>query len=164
MPALLYVGLGSNQGDKLKNVKQAIAFLTEDNDFKLLKVSSLYRTEPKDIDTKEWFINGAMCLETGLALKECLKKLSSLEQKIGREKKDKGQHLDRCLDLDILFYKDVIIKSRNLTVPHPKLHERRFVLQPLLDIAPDLVHPLLKRSVEELYEALEDSSKVIFLA
>lgn len=163
MAATVYVGLGSNQGDKIQYIREATGYLGKLRETKVTRCASLYKSEPKDILTDEWFINSVIALETELSPRALLKELLLIEQKIGRDMQEKGQKTDRIIDLDILLYNDTVLEDRDVDIPHPKLHKRRFVLEPLSEIAPDLIHPVCKKSIKELYEKLGDRSKVIRL-
>ena len=147
----VYIGIGSNLGNKEENIKKAIDLLKEK--CKILKVSALYQTEPMYYKNQDWFLNCAIKMETGLKPQELLEFLQSIEKKLGRVMTIKNG--PRVIDLDILFYGSEIIKSNNLAIPHPKLHERLFVLEPLKEICPNFVHPALKRSVSELEAMLK---------
>lgn len=142
-----FIGIGSNIGDKEGNIRNAIKLMK--GKCKVLKTSSLYETEPVGYKWQDWFFNCAVEIETKLNPNELLEFLQSIERKLGRIKTIKNG--PRTIDLDILFYDDLIINEKNLTIPHPRLHGRLFVLEPLKEIAPELVHPVFKKRVNELY-------------
>ena len=146
-----FLGIGSNIRDKEENIKKAIGLVREK--YKVLKSSSLYETEPVGYKEQDWFLNCAVEIETKLTPLELLDFLKSVEKKLGRANTIKNG--PRTIDLDILFYDGLIINEKNLTIPHPRLHERLFVLEPLKEIAPELVHPVLKKSIEEIYKELK---------
>lgn len=145
--AEVFIGIGSNLGDKEQNVRKAISFINEK--CKILKMSSLYETEPVGYKEQEWFLNCAIKAETKLEPDELLDFLQSIEKRLGRAKTIKNG--PRTIDLDILFYADKKINKPELVIPHPRLHERLFVLAPLKEICPDFIHPISKKSIDELY-------------
>ncbi len=149
--ANVYLAIGSNLSDRQANIDRALTILKEDPDIDVIKVSSFIETEPVgDIEGK--FLNGALQVETELLPLELLSRLKGVERRLGRKKDVEGP---RTMDLDILFYDDVVIaQGKSLTIPHPRAAERLFVLQPLMEIAPDFVHPRLKKSIRELYESI----------
>jgi 2-amino-4-hydroxy-6-hydroxymethyldihydropteridine diphosphokinase len=153
------MAVGSNRGDKKKNCQQALEWLTEDADNRILRQSSWYLTQPVGLDDPEWFVNGVFLLETGQAPRELLEALLKIESRLGRERITKWG--PRTIDLDILFYDDWVIREVDLIIPHPELEKRRFVLDPLSEIAPDLIHPVIKKTITELREALEIGGQAI---
>jgi len=155
----VFIALGSNRGDKKKNCQQALERLTEDPDNRILRQSSWYLTQPVGLDDPEWFINGVFLLETGQAPRELLETLLKIENRLGRERTIKWG--PRTIDLDILFYDDRVIQEVDLVIPHSELEKRRFVLDPLSEIAPDLIHPIIKKTIKELKEALETGEQAI---
>ncbi len=116
-----------------------------------MRQSSWYLTQPVGLDDPEWFLNGVSLLETGQAPRELLETLLKIENRLGRERT--GKWSPRTIDLDILFYDDRVIREVDLVIPHPELGKRRFVLDPLSEIAPDLVHPIIGKKIRELKEA-----------
>lgn len=144
----VYIGLGSNLGDKGENLKKAVDLLKEK--CKILKSSSLYETEPVGYKEQGWFLNCAIEIKTNLNPQELLEFLLLIEKRLGRVRAIKNG--PRTIDLDILFYDNKIINENNLIVPHPRLHERAFVLEPLNEICPNFVHPVLKKSINKLYK------------
>ena len=145
--ANVFIGIGSNIGNKEGNIRKAIGLIKKK--CKILKASSLYETEPVGYKEQDWFLNCAIEIDTKLNPLELLNFLQSIEKKLKRAKTIKNS--PRIIDLDILFYSNKIIKEKNLIVPHPRLHERLFVLEPLKEIAPELVHPMFGKSIGELY-------------
>ena len=135
---IAWVGIGANLGDAQANVLGALARLARMGGSTLLHTSSLYRTAPIDSSGDD-YINAVACLDTSLAAHDLLAALQDIEQAHGRERP--YHNAPRTLDLDLLLYGDEVIASPTLTVPHPRMHERAFVLQPLLEIAPDIVIP-----------------------
>ena len=164
MSETVYIGFGSNVGDRVDFCDRAVTLLTLLPHSQVTGVSLLYETEPvKDkVDPGEgWFLNGVVQLETDLAPHRLLDTLREIEQSLGRDE-------DRCsgprtIDLDILFYGDRVINEPALTVPHPRLHQRRFVLMPLSELAPLLIHPTRLRSVNQMLAETSDPAEVHLL-
>lgn len=142
----VYLALGSNLGDRLANLKQAIAALTPQMEVKAK--SSVYETPPWGYEEQPKFLNQVIKVKTYLDPEPLLKHLKRLEVALGR--KESFPNGPRLIDMDILFYDDLVLNGPSLVIPHPRLHERGFVLLPLMDIAPDLVHPINKKSVREM--------------
>jgi len=153
-----YIGVGSNMGDAQGNCLSAIRKLDSLKLSKVIKRSSLYKTEPVGMEQQDWFVNCVAALETGLAPSELLAALQGIERDMGRIRTVMWG--PRTIDLDILFYGDLVISGPDLRVPHPEIANRRFVLEPLCEIAPDLRHPLLGGAMRELLAALRDDKKV----
>ncbi len=152
--AIVYLGVGSNLGDRDANIRRGIALLKEHEDIKILEVSALHETEPVGGPPQGPYLNGAVKISTDLLPLDLLSQLKMAERRLGRMKSEIPS-APRPLDFDILFYDDVVIvEGKHLTIPHPRLTERTFVLQPLSEIAPDLVHPRLGKTIRELYESL----------
>jgi 2-amino-4-hydroxy-6-hydroxymethyldihydropteridine diphosphokinase len=135
-----YVGLGANLGDREDTIRAAVAALGEEEGVEVVAVSTLRDTEPVGVGEQPRYLNGVAALETTLAARELLDRLLAVEQRFGRVRV-LGEHGPRTLDLDLLLYGDEAIEEPGLTVPHPRLHERRFVLEPLGELAPGLVVP-----------------------
>ena len=147
---LAYLSLGSNVGDRAGNLRGAIARLAEVGCVRA--VSSFYETEPVEFTAQPWFLNCAVALETARMPKQLLHALLQLELEMGRRRtQDKGP---RTIDLDILLFGNAIVNTPGLTIPHPALPERRFVLEPLAEIAPQAIHPILKKTIRELRDTL----------
>ena len=141
-----YLGLGSNIGDKEENIQRAVELIKEKCE--VSRQSSFYETEPVGYDNQDWFLNSVIEVKTILAPEELLAFLQSIEQEMGRIKTFKNG--PRVIDLDILFYGDQTVKEEHLIIPHPRLHERLFVLEPLHEICPDYIHPIFRKSIKEL--------------
>ena len=146
MPNLVYLSLGSNLGDREKNLRDAIVRLERTG--RVIAVSSFYETEPVDFTEQAWFLNCGLVLETGETAAKLMRRILQIESDMGRQRLQKKG--PRVIDIDILLFSDQIIDSPELTVPHPAMHQRRFVLEPLAEIAPALRHPVLDKTIAEL--------------
>jgi 2-amino-4-hydroxy-6-hydroxymethyldihydropteridine diphosphokinase len=145
----VYLGLGSNLGDKAANLRAALKLLSgaQDSEVTLLAVSSLYRTEPVGYLDQDWFLNAAAHIATQLGPHELLIRLLAIERELGRVRTVRNG--PRTIDLDILLWQNAIVNEDDLVIPHPRLHERLFVLEPLAEIAPDVRHPVLGMIISE---------------
>jgi 2-amino-4-hydroxy-6-hydroxymethyldihydropteridine diphosphokinase len=137
-----YIALGSNLGDKQQNIKQAIRSIKRLKNTSVIGISGLYRTLPEGNIPQPNFINAAIEIQTSLPATTLLKKLLRIEKTLGRIRV-KDKLLPRTIDLDILLYGQKSYRLPHLTIPHPRMHQRRFVLEPLCELAPDLIHPVL---------------------
>jgi 2-amino-4-hydroxy-6-hydroxymethyldihydropteridine diphosphokinase len=135
-----YVGLGANLGDRESTLRGAVEALGAEDGIEVVAVSKLRETDPVGVGEQPLYLNGAVALETTLTARELLESLLAVEQRFGRIRVP-GEHGPRTLDLDLLLYGDEEIDEPGLTLPHPRLHERRFVLEPLAELAPGLVVP-----------------------
>jgi 2-amino-4-hydroxy-6-hydroxymethyldihydropteridine diphosphokinase len=150
---IVYLALGSNLGDRLANLKQAIAALTPQMEVKVR--SSVYETPPWGFEDQPKFLNQVIQATTYLNPEPLLKHLKRLEIALGR--KESFPNGPRLIDMDVLFYDDLVLNTGSLVIPHPRLQERGFVLLPLMDINPDLVHPVSKKSVREMAAGCDTS-------
>jgi 2-amino-4-hydroxy-6-hydroxymethyldihydropteridine diphosphokinase len=150
---LVWISVGSNLGDKMENCRRAIIALTSCGDAALRSRSPFYRTAPVDYENQDWFVNAVLLIETTLGPEALLDRLKAIERGAGR-KQDGIRFGPRPLDLDILFFDDIALKTSEFTIPHPRLHKRRFVLQPLCDIDPHWQHPVLGCDVQTLLDRL----------
>ncbi|MDA8140917.1 MAG: 2-amino-4-hydroxy-6-hydroxymethyldihydropteridine diphosphokinase [Desulfobacteraceae bacterium] len=155
-----YISIGSNLGDRLQNCLQGIAALEADHLIQLVARSPFYETEPVDFLDQDWFLNGAIKIETVLAPLELLGKLQRVQAAAGRTSKG-VRYGPRVLDLDIIFYEDLVMRVLDLTIPHERMHKRRFVLQPICDIDASVVHPVLKKDVRQLLAQLNPEEQKI---
>ena len=154
--ATAYLSMGSNLGHREENIKSALKMLGQEA--RILKVSSLYETDPVGYKDQPWFLNCVCSVETDLSPQALLKLAKTIEKSLGR--KPTRRFGPRLIDIDILFYDDLILDSPDLTIPHPRLAERAFVLVPLKEIAPNLVHPLSGLTIEELLKKVENPEEV----
>jgi len=155
---IAYVGLGSNIGDKAGNILRALNILSQFDGIKVTKVSSFYETEPIGYEDQDWFINAVAQVETILTPEELLIAFKKVEQIMGR--KNTIRWGPREIDLDLLMYDQLCFESPGLVIPHPRLHERAFVLVPLAKIAPDLFHPIQKKTIAVLLAELQSQKTV----
>ncbi len=160
--AIVYIGLGSNKGDRVGFVQQATSLLGAMEDFKLIRSSSLYETQPWLEKDTTWFINAIIEAKTSLSPADLLKECQRIENQLGRNRQIEGHHGDRTIDIDILFYGKDLIEEENLTIPHKFFHKRAFTLVPMLELNPNFVHPQLEKSVEDLYDEL-DNPEMVYL-
>jgi 2-amino-4-hydroxy-6-hydroxymethyldihydropteridine diphosphokinase len=153
----VFLGLGSNLGDPERQIERALGLL-DIRSVRVDEISSLYRTEPVDAPADRWFLNGVARASCQLEPVELLEVLLTVEKEMGRQRRE--HHAPRTIDLDLLLVGDVVMDVPRLTLPHPRLHLRRFVLVPLVEIAPHFVHPKLGVTTEELLSRSLDSSAV----
>jgi len=157
----VFISVGSNLGDKLDNCLNGIAALTGSGKSSLLGASRFFRTSPVDFTDQAWFVNAAVKITTTMAPLALLEELVAIQQQLGR-KADMVRYGPRVLDLDILLYDDRIVRTSRLTIPHPRMHKRAFVLQPICDINPSIIHPVLGQTVAVLLSHLgEKDQRVI---
>lgn len=152
MPDVVYLSLGSNLGQRQEQLRAAIDRLGRVG--RVASVSSFYETQPVEVTDQPWFLNCALALETRESPQQLLQETLAIERDMGRERtRKKGP---RKIDVDILLFGEQVVDSPQLAIPHPAMHQRRFVLEPLAEIAPEAHHPLFKKSVRELLAELPD--------
>ncbi|MHB1483612.1 MAG: 2-amino-4-hydroxy-6-hydroxymethyldihydropteridine diphosphokinase [Saccharofermentanales bacterium] len=151
-----YIGLGSNMGDRISQLANALSLLKMTAGVKVVKVSPFYETKPVGYADQPYFLNCAAEIQATLSPFELLQVCQSIEKKLKRVRKIRWG--PRTVDLDILFYGDKVIDDEILKIPHPRIQERGFVLKPLMDIAPGLIHPVLKATISELYAKFAEST------
>lgn len=156
MPKLVYLSLGSNVGDRSAQLRDALGRLSAIGH--VVAVSSVYETEPMEFTQQPWFLNCAVLLETDKTPQELMTAILGIEEEMGRRPVQKKG--PRSIDIDILLFGDMIMESKDLTIPHPAMHQRRFVLEPLAEIAPEVLHPAFKRTIRELLDALPEGQVV----
>ena len=151
--AIAYLGLGTNVGNKRRNMITAAALLAE-RVGDILALSGFYETEPWGFESENFFLNAAVKLKTSFSPLGVLQITQQIEKELGRTEKSNGVYHDRIIDIDILLYEDEVLQIPELTLPHPLMHERKFVMDPLAEIAPFVVHPVLKERIIDLKERL----------
>lgn len=154
-----YLLEGSNMEPRFDLIKLATDMINAEVG-RVLQLSSVYESEAWGFKTDQKFLNQALYIETSLLPVELLECILGIEKKLGRSRNTKKGYESRRMDIDILYFNDEIIETPRLTVPHPRLHIRRFALEPLVEIAPDTMHPVLKKTNRELLESLDDPSEV----
>lgn len=145
---IAYLGLGSNIGDKNKNITRALCLINAFPGIQVLQLSRLYRTRPMYVENQPGFLNGVVKIRTRLSCAQLLRMVKIVERKLGRRKR--FRYGPREIDIDILLYGKSHVNKPSLTVPHKRMHERSFVLQPLLEVSPGAVHPVLRRRFSSL--------------
>src|SRR5712664_364343 len=164
MPNRAFIGLGSNLGDRAANYREATQRIAEIPETRVVRQSSIYETEPVG-DLKGAFLNGVIEIETEIPAEVLMRRMLALERIMGRKrvkgrKQTRGKYRPRIIDLDLLFFNKETIDTRVLKVPHPRLHERRFVLAPMSELAPALIHPKLNVSISDLLADLKAPQRV----
>jgi 2-amino-4-hydroxy-6-hydroxymethyldihydropteridine diphosphokinase len=157
---IAYISVGSNLGDKLGNCRRGVEALAADGRVRILAQSRIYRTAPVDYTDQDWFINYVIKIETDLGPLPLLAHLQAMQQALGRTA-PAVRFGPRVLDLDILLYDRLVFDDPRLSIPHPRMHARRFVLTPLCDMDPDVVHPVLGKSARTLLLELEGEGQEV---
>ena len=148
---MVYLGLGTNLGDKEQNLRMSIKKI-EERIGNVVSLSAFYATAPWGFSSENSFLNAAVCVETTLLPLQVLEETQRIEGELGRtEKSVNGLYADRLIDIDLLLYDDRVMDAEGLILPHPLMTERRFVMEPLSEIAPDVVHPVLHKTMKELF-------------
>jgi len=158
MGHIAYIGIGSNLGDKIKQCERAISEILKVDRHKLLAKSSFFKTLPMGYTSQDWFVNGAIKIETDLEPTELLGALKTVESQLGREETFRWG--PRTIDLDILLFDEIEVRTERLQIPHPRLHKRQFVLVPLAEIDRSLIHPALRKTVQELLDDLKEDQGI----
>jgi 2-amino-4-hydroxy-6-hydroxymethyldihydropteridine diphosphokinase len=158
----IYIGIGSNLGDRRANSAEAIDRITKIPDTRVVRASSLYESEPLG-NAKTWFVNSVIEIETEMGAEPMLKRLKAIEDAMGRKRVKGKRWGSRIIDLDILLSENEVVEKRTLRVPHPEMHKRRFVLMPLAELAPHVVHPGLGQSVSALLATVKDEKRVMLM-
>ena len=162
MPHRVHIGIGSNLGDRRANTAEAIEKVSELPGTRVVRASSLYESEPLG-NAKTWFVNSVVELETEFPPDELLKRLKAIEKAMGRKRVTGKRWGSRVIDLDILLCDQEVVEKRTLKIPHPEMHKRRFVLLPLAELAPHVLHPQLGQSVSALLATVKDAKRVTLL-
>ena len=157
-----YIGIGSNLGDRKANTREAVERVSKLPATRIVRASSLYESEPLG-DAKTWFVNSVIEIESEFAPEELLKRLKAIEKAMGRKRVTGKRWGSRVIDLDILLCDQEIVEKRSLHIPHREMHKRRFVLLPLAELAPHVVHPQLGQSVSALLATVKDEKRVTLL-
>jgi 2-amino-4-hydroxy-6-hydroxymethyldihydropteridine diphosphokinase len=155
-----YILLGSNLGDKVSNLQQACE-LTDRRAGTISKRSSLYLTESWGFKTSDTFINQVVEIKTNEPPEQLLAILLAIENELGRKRNGTGEFESRIIDLDLLFYENIVLRSVGLVLPHPLLHKRKFVLIPMNELAPQWVHPVFGKTIAQLLDECDDHLKVM---
>lgn len=160
MPELVFLGLGSNRGNRFSQLTKAVKKLTSSADLDFIAVSSVYETEPWGFTKQKNFLNCVLVCLWKKNPTELLRFIKKSEGELGRTKCEKWK--EREIDIDVLFFGNKIIRKKDFIVPHENLHRRNFVLKPLFEIAPELIHPVFKKPISYLYKHSKDSCDVKF--
>ncbi len=160
-PSVAYIGIGSNLGDTVLNCKHSIARIDGTSGCEVTARSDLFKTEPEGVAGQQWYANCVIEVKTERTPHDLLDSLMAIEHEMGRIRTKKWE--SRIIDLDLLIFGELVLDSPDLVVPHPLLHTRRFVLEPLVQVAPELVHPILNITIQRLLKKLPKESYVEIL-
>lgn len=158
--AIAYLCLGSNLGDRFKLIEKAVSLLNLAQDIKIIRSSALYETEPWGVKEQNWFLNMVIEIKTSLSPQDLLVKCQNIEKLLGREREQEVRWGERPVDIDTIFYDKEILHTEFLTIPHKHMHKRAFVLVPLLELIPNFIHPILNKSITDIYDDLENVEDV----
>jgi 2-amino-4-hydroxy-6-hydroxymethyldihydropteridine diphosphokinase len=153
----IYIGIGSNLGNRMENLRSSIAHL-QNSLIDVMQISSVYETEPRDFCDQDDFFNLVARISTSMKPVQLLNTINRIEHALGRKRQISSG--PRTIDIDILLYEDQIISGKRLTIPHPRMHLRSFVLVPLAEIAPQTIHPILRQNIDSLLAVCKDTGKV----
>jgi 2-amino-4-hydroxy-6-hydroxymethyldihydropteridine diphosphokinase len=156
-----FIGIGSNLGDRLKNCSEAVKRLKKMRGCEVLACSRWYLTSPVGVRDQDWFVNGVTCVDAQISARDLLSRLLSIETGMGRVRNEKWG--PRLIDLDLLLYGEDIIKESDLEIPHPQMHLRRFVLAPLAELDPDVIHPVLAKTASQMLSELKEEEQQVTL-
>jgi len=156
-----FIGIGSNLGDRRKNCAEAVERLKKIQGCEFIGCSRWYLTSPVGMEDQNWFVNGVACLDAGIPSRELLGRLLSIEAGMGRVRTEKWG--PRVIDLDLLLYGTDILNESDLEIPHPHMHERRFVLAPLVEVDPDVIHPVLAKTASQMLRELKGEDQQVTL-
>lgn len=159
--AIVYLSLGSNLGDRVGYIQQATSLLSANDNINIVATSSFYESEPWQMNSDNWFVNAIVQISTSLSPEALLDECQRIETLLGRKRnKNSKSYTDRTIDIDIIFYDKLILNNERLTIPHKHFHKRGFMLVPMLEIAEDFVHPFFGKTVESLFEAIDNPEMV----
>jgi 2-amino-4-hydroxy-6-hydroxymethyldihydropteridine diphosphokinase len=156
----VYIGIGSNLGDKQQTCEEAILRLDTLPDSKIAAKADFFRTEPIGEDGQDWYVNSVVCLATALEARELLNHLLAIEAGMGRKRVKKWD--SRIIDLDILLYGCRVMEEEGLTIPHPHMHLRRFVMVPMVQLAPEMIHPVLGKTMQHLLHEIPAEGQGVY--
>ncbi len=159
MPHRVFIGIGSNLGERKDNCREARQKISELPDTRVVAASSYYESEPHG-NAKTWFVNSVIEIETEFSPPDLLKQTKAIEEAMGRRRVKGKKWGSRVIDLDILLFNNEILNKRNLKLPHPRLAERKFVLAPLAELAPQLVHPSLNLTISQMLATVKDNKQI----
>ncbi len=159
--AIVYLSLGSNLGDRLGYLQQATSLLNAVPEINVVSTSSFYETEPWQMESENWVVNAVIQAVTSLSPEKLLDECQRIETLLGRKREPQTKYSDRTIDIDIIFYDNMVLNTERLTIPHKLFHKRAFMMVPMLEIAQDFVHPLFKKTIMELYEELDNPEMVL---
>ena len=158
--SIAYLCLGSNSGNRLQFIEQAISLINLAENIKIIRSTALYETEPWGVKNQNWFLNIIVEIKTDLSPQDLLLKCMSIEKTLGRNRDKEQRWGERIIDIDIILYNKDVVNTDMLTIPHPRMHQRAFVFVPLLELIPDFIHPVLNKTISDLYDELDNVEEV----